>query len=119
MAPCAAAAAMRIRSDNRKAAAGDGFRCGIGIATGRAVAGRIGTVDQVKVTAFGPVVNLASRLEGIDQSVWSRPSSLMRPPPMPSWPRMRRRSEFAGWHGFARQGSIARGDLRTACRTFR
>lgn len=42
-----------------------GFRCGIGIATGRAVAGRIGTNDQVKVTAFGPVVNLASRLEGM------------------------------------------------------
>lgn len=42
-----------------------GFRCGIGIACGRAVAGRIGTSDQVKVTAFGPVVNLASRLEGL------------------------------------------------------
>lgn len=39
------------------------FRMGIGIATGKAVAGKIGTVDQVKVTAFGPVVNLASRLE--------------------------------------------------------
>ncbi|TWU23877.1 Adenylate cyclase 2 [Novipirellula galeiformis] len=38
---------------------------GIGIATGNAVAGQIGTVDQVKVTAFGPVVNLASRLEGL------------------------------------------------------
>ena len=38
---------------------------GIGIATGRAVAGKIGTVDQVKVTVFGPVVNLASRLEGM------------------------------------------------------
>ena len=45
-----------------------GFRCGIGIATGRAVAGRIGTVDQVKVTAFGPVVNLASRLEGMTKN---------------------------------------------------
>lgn len=42
-----------------------GFHCGIGLATGRAVVGRIGTVDQVKVTAFGPVVNLASRLEGM------------------------------------------------------
>lgn len=42
-----------------------GFRCGIGIASGPAVAGRIGTTDQVKVTAFGPVVNLASRLEGM------------------------------------------------------
>ncbi|NLY02579.1 MAG: adenylate/guanylate cyclase domain-containing protein [Rhodopirellula sp.] len=42
-----------------------GFHVGIGIATGRAVAGKIGTVDQVKVTVFGPVVNLASRLEGM------------------------------------------------------
>jgi adenylate cyclase len=42
-----------------------GFNVGIGIATGRAVAGKIGTVDQVKVTVFGPVVNLASRLEGM------------------------------------------------------
>jgi adenylate cyclase len=41
------------------------FRVGIGIATGRAVAGKIGTIDQVKVTVFGPVVNLASRLEGM------------------------------------------------------
>jgi adenylate cyclase len=42
-----------------------GFHAGIGVATGRAVAGKIGTVDQVKVTVFGPVVNLASRLEGM------------------------------------------------------
>ena len=41
------------------------FQVGIGIATGRAVAGKIGSRDQVKVTAFGPVVNLASRLEGM------------------------------------------------------
>jgi adenylate cyclase len=41
------------------------FRVGIGIASGRAVAGKIGTVDQVKLTVFGPVVNLASRLEGM------------------------------------------------------
>ena len=39
------------------------FETGIGIAHGRAVAGKIGTADQVKVTVFGPVVNLASRLE--------------------------------------------------------
>ncbi len=45
-----------------------GFRCGIGIASGLGVAGRIGTSDQVKVTAFGPVVNLASRLEGMTKS---------------------------------------------------
>ncbi len=42
-----------------------GFRVGIGLATGRAVAGKIGTIDQVKVTAFGPVVNLAARLESL------------------------------------------------------
>lgn len=39
------------------------FEMGIGIAHGRAVAGKIGTSEQVKVTVFGPVVNLASRLE--------------------------------------------------------
>ena len=42
-----------------------GFNAGVGIATGQAVAGKIGTVDQVKVTVFGPVVNLAARLEGM------------------------------------------------------
>ncbi len=42
-----------------------GFNAGVGIATGKAVAGKIGTVDQSKVTVFGPVVNLASRLEGM------------------------------------------------------
>lgn len=41
------------------------FRMGIGVATGKAVAGKIGTSHQVKVTAFGPVVNLAARLEGV------------------------------------------------------
>jgi len=41
------------------------FAMGIGIAHGRAVAGKIGTAEQVKVTVFGPVVNLASRLEGM------------------------------------------------------
>ena len=46
-------------------ASANGFTMGIGIATGNAVAGKIGTQDQVKVTAFGPVVNLAARLEGM------------------------------------------------------
>lgn len=41
------------------------FRVGLGLATGSAVAGKIGTTDQVKVTVFGPVVNVASRLEGL------------------------------------------------------
>jgi adenylate cyclase len=41
------------------------FRVGIGLATGPAVAGKIGTTDQAKVGVFGPVVNLASRLQGM------------------------------------------------------
>lgn len=65
----AAMAARRIVRENHTSSgssdADSSFRFGIGIASGRAVAGRIGTVDQVKVTAFGPVVNLASRLEGL------------------------------------------------------
>ena len=46
-----------------------GFHVGIGIATGKAVAGKIGTPDHVKLTVFGPVVNLASRLEGMTKIV--------------------------------------------------
>jgi len=56
---CRAALAVRAEFE-----ATEGFHAGIGVATGPAVAGKIGTVDQVKVTVFGPVVNLASRLEG-------------------------------------------------------
>jgi adenylate cyclase len=55
-------AALGIRTEFEATA---GFHAGIGIATGKAVAGKIGTVDQVKVTVFGPVVNLASRLESM------------------------------------------------------
>ncbi|MCA9246131.1 MAG: adenylate/guanylate cyclase domain-containing protein [Planctomycetales bacterium] len=66
----AARAALAIRAEMQSASdrEGDplaGFRLGIGIATGKAVAGKIGTADQVKVTVFGPVANLASRLEGM------------------------------------------------------
>ena len=45
------------------------FQVGIGVAHGRAVAGKIGTAEQVKVTVFGPVVNLASRLEGMTKQL--------------------------------------------------
>jgi adenylate cyclase len=65
---CAAALAIRLAfetaAQDPKHPLAD-FQVGIGLATGRAVAGRIGTVDQSKVTVFGPVVNLASRLEGM------------------------------------------------------
>lgn len=45
------------------------FQMGIGVAYGRAVAGKIGTSEQVKVTVFGPVVNLASRLESMTKQL--------------------------------------------------
>lgn len=45
------------------------FEMGIGLARGKAVAGKIGTNEHVKVTVFGPVVNLASRLEGMTKQL--------------------------------------------------
>ncbi len=42
-----------------------GFNCGIGIANGQAIAGQLGTPDQFKVGVYGPIVNLASRLESL------------------------------------------------------
>jgi adenylate cyclase len=63
-------AALAIRRDFERAALEPdspltGFHVGLGIASGRAVAGKIGTDDQANFTVFGPVVNLASRLEGM------------------------------------------------------
>jgi len=67
-------AALGIRSDFEAAAGREhdplkDFQIGLGIASGRAVAGKIGTLDQVKVTVFGPVVNLASRLESMTKAI--------------------------------------------------
>ncbi|HEY2760989.1 MAG TPA: adenylate/guanylate cyclase domain-containing protein, partial [Pirellulales bacterium] len=66
----AALAALGIRAQFEAAASQPDnpladFRVGIGIASGLAVAGKIGTSDHVKVTVFGPVVNLAARLESM------------------------------------------------------
>ena len=41
------------------------FRVGIGVGHGDAIAGRIGSEEQIKVGVFGPVVNLASRLQDL------------------------------------------------------
>jgi len=67
-------AALAIRAEFSAAASRSGhpladFEIGLGVATGRAVAGKIGSVDQVKVTVFGPVVNLASRLENMTKQL--------------------------------------------------
>lgn len=42
-----------------------GFACGLGLATGTAIAGRLGTMDQFKIGVFGPTINLAARLESL------------------------------------------------------
>jgi adenylate cyclase len=69
---CLAAVEIRQRFEDAAEKKGDplsGFRCGIGIASGEAVAGRLGTAGQFKIDVFGPVVNLASRLEGITKQL--------------------------------------------------
>lgn len=67
-------AALAIRSEFAAIASDAGhaladFRMGIGLACGNAVAGRIGTAEHFVFTAFGPVVNLASRLEGMTRQL--------------------------------------------------
>ncbi|MBA4188611.1 MAG: adenylate/guanylate cyclase domain-containing protein [Planctomycetaceae bacterium] len=69
---CLAAIGIRQYYESHTNQVGDplaGFRVGIGIATGRAVAGRIGPNEQAKVTVFGPVVNLAARLESMTKQL--------------------------------------------------
>ena len=46
-----------------------GFQIGIGIGHGNAIAGRIGSQEQIKVGVFGPVVNLASRLQDLTKAM--------------------------------------------------
>lgn len=84
---CQAALAIRdefltsaARPDRRLA----NFRAGLGIASGPAVAGRIGTTDQVKVTVFGPVVNLAARLEAMTKQLQA---SILIDEPTADWVR--------------------------------
>ena len=70
----AARAALAIRRRFAKAARTPGhrlagFACGLGLAHGPAIAGRIGTLDQFKVGVFGPVVNRAARLEALTRKL--------------------------------------------------
>ena len=69
---CRAALDIRMKFAEAAKRSGDplaDFRCGIGIASGIAVAGRLGTSGKFKIDVFGPVVNLASRLEGITKQL--------------------------------------------------
>jgi class 3 adenylate cyclase len=64
----AARTALRLRERFDKEGWFARFSCGIGIANGQAVAGRLGSHDLAKVDVFGPTVNLASRLESMTKS---------------------------------------------------
>lgn len=69
---CRAALAIRAEFSGEARGTADplaDFRIGIGLASGPAVAGKIGTSDQVKVTVFGPVVNRAARLESMTKQL--------------------------------------------------
>ncbi len=83
LAACRAALAIRERFATAAAKSDPvlaGFDVGIGIAHGPAIAGKLGTDEQIKIGVFGPVVNLASRLQGLGISLGSRSSSIRRLP---------------------------------------
>jgi len=46
-----------------------GFRVGLGLTFGEAIAGRIGSDEQIKVGVFGTVVNLAARLQDLTKQL--------------------------------------------------
>lgn len=60
-APRAARAALAILARVRQL----GHDCGLGLASGHALAGQVGAADQVKYGLVGPVANQAARLEGM------------------------------------------------------
>jgi len=65
---CRAALAMLSEfreADGQQEHALTGFKVGIGICHGTAIAGKIGPSELAKVGVFGPVVNLAARLENL------------------------------------------------------
>jgi adenylate cyclase len=70
--------------------------CGVGIATGRSIAGKLGTMDQFKIDLFGTAVNLAARLEtmtklvGVPILIDERSAEELEPARNAHWVRLRR-----------------------------
>jgi adenylate cyclase len=68
---CQAALRLSLASQElnarREAVGGPVMRTRIGIHTGTAIVGNVGASDRMNYTALGPVVNLASRLEGLNK----------------------------------------------------
>lgn len=62
------AALERFNSQQRTAASAE-LRFGIGIATGKAVAGNIGGAERIEYTVIGDTVNLASRLQDLTKEL--------------------------------------------------
>lgn len=67
-------AALAIQNEFRKAQDDPdnplhGFQVGIGVGHGNAIAGKIGSQEQIKVGVFGPVVNLSSRLQDLTKAM--------------------------------------------------
>lgn len=60
-------AASQALNEKRKAEGGPVMRTRVGIHTGTAIVGNVGASDRMNYTALGPVVNLASRLEGLNK----------------------------------------------------
>lgn len=58
-----------LRNSQRETDPQARIKVGIGIAHGSAIAGKIGTAEQVKVGVFGPVVNLGARLESMTKKL--------------------------------------------------
>ena len=62
------AALKRFNTQQRDAASAE-LRFGIGIATGKAVAGNIGGAERIEYTVIGDTVNLASRLQDLTKEL--------------------------------------------------